>query len=78
MLIEKRSRKQVNLLLRDFSPANAHIKNNARMWKSGFILKEPWTVHTHATANKLCSEVMLDLIFGNNVGMINKVGVKKH
>lgn len=31
MLIEKKSLKQVNLLLRDFSLANAHVKNNARM-----------------------------------------------
>lgn len=36
------------------------------------------TVHTQATANKLCSEVILDLIFGNNAGLINKVGVEKH
>lgn len=28
--------------------------------------------------NKLCSEVILDLIFGNNADMINKVGVEKH
>jgi len=45
------------------------------MW---LYLSVAWTVHTHATANKLCSEVMLDLIFGNNAGMINKAGVEKH
>lgn len=37
-----------------------------------------WAVRTHAVVNKLRSEVILDLIFGNNAGMINKVGVEKH
>lgn len=48
------------------------------MWKSGFISQEPWTVGTHAAAHELCAEVTLDLIFGNNAGMINKVGAEKH
>lgn len=64
--------------LRDLGPVNAHIKNSARMWNGGFIFQERWAVRTHATVNKFRSEVIPDLIFGNNAGMINKVGVEKH
>lgn len=78
MLTEKRSLKADRSLLRDFSPASAQVENNARMQKSGFIFQERWAVRTHATVNKLCSEVTLDLIFGNNAGLINKVGGEKH
>lgn len=48
------------------------------MWNSGFIFQERRAVRTQATVNKLRSEVIPDLIFGNNAGMINKFGVEKH